>query len=362
MQEVPFQAQGHRISVELLTYTRDLLAYGLTNKEVAYLTGLGKNTVKDIDLQRLKDRYTIDGTRLIKPEKQAKILGIDEFKLHNGHQYAVVIIDMESGHILWLAHGKKKASVHAFIDHVGEEWMDGVEAVACDMNSDFQEVFEERCAHIQPVFDHFHLVRNFNDKVVGQIRKDEQKRLIAEGDLEGAQSLKGCKYILASSKQTLARKDENAGKVINKGSSLFSREPYVLKGGHLDKYEELLSQNKLLFTLDLIKEKLSGAYKMTDEPSMAKAISEIMDMCWSSKNSHLRWFRRLLDNHFEGIIAHATYAISSGKIEGVNNRTKTLRRKGYGYADDEYFFLKLFGASRKAYVRNPVAHRIPQNL
>jgi len=80
---------------------------------------------------------------------------------------------------------------------------------------------------------------------------------------------------------------------------------------------------------------------MTDEPSMAKAISEIMDLCWVSKNDHLRWFRRLLDNHFEGIIAHATYAISSGKIEGVNNRTKTLRRKGYGYADDEYFFLKL---------------------
>jgi len=164
---------------------------------------------------------------------------------------------MESGHILWLAHGKKKASVHAFIDHVGEEWINGVEAVACDMNSDFQEVFEERCAHIQPVFDH--LVRNFNDKVVGQIRKDEQKRLIAEGDLEGARSLKGCKYILASSKQTLARKDEKAGKVIYQGSSLFSREPYVLKGGNLDKYEQLLRQNKLLFTLDLIKEKLSEA-------------------------------------------------------------------------------------------------------
>lgn len=362
MQEVPFQAQGHRISGELLNYTRDLLAYGLTNKEVAYLTGLGKNTVKDIDLQRLKERYTIDGTRLIKPEKQARILGIDEFKLHHGYKYAVVIIDMESGHILWLAHGKKKASVHAFIDHVGEDWMDGVEAVACDMNSDFQEVFEERCAHIQPVFDHFHIVKNFNDKVVGQIRKDEQKRLIAEGDVEGAKSLKGCKYILASSKQTLARKDEDAGTVINTGSSLFSREPYVLKDGHLDKYEELLRQNKLLFTLDLIKEKLSGAYKMTEEPSMAKAISEIMDMCWNSKNTHMRWFKRLLDNHFEGIIAHATYAISSGKIEGINNRTKTLRRQGYGYADDDYFFLKLFDASRKSYVRNPVANRIPQDL
>lgn len=37
---------------ELLQFTKDLLAYGSTNKEVAELTGLGKNTVKEIDLQR----------------------------------------------------------------------------------------------------------------------------------------------------------------------------------------------------------------------------------------------------------------------------------------------------------------------
>jgi transposase len=126
-------------------YARDLFAYGLTNKEVAYLTGLGKNTVKALDQQRLKDKYTIDGHRLIQPERQARFLGIDEFKLHNGHKYAVIIIDMETGHILWLAHGKKKASVYSFIEHVGDEWMDGVEAVACDMNSDFQEAFKDRC-------------------------------------------------------------------------------------------------------------------------------------------------------------------------------------------------------------------------
>jgi len=101
MQSVPFQAQGHRISTELLNYTKDLLAYGFTNKEVAHLTGLGKNTVKDIDLQRLKDKYTIEGKQLIQPERHAKFLGIDEFKLHDGHKYAVIIIDMETGHILW---------------------------------------------------------------------------------------------------------------------------------------------------------------------------------------------------------------------------------------------------------------------
>ncbi len=364
MQDVPFQAKGHRISCELLNYTRDLLAYGFTNKQVAYITGLGRNTVKDIDLERLKEKYTVDGERLIQPERQARFLGIDEFKLHDGHKYAVIIIDMETGHILWLAHGKKKASVYSFIEHVGKDWMDGVEAVACDMNSDFQEAFEDRCPHIQTVFDFFHIVKNFNDKVVGQIRKDEQSRLIAEGDEKAAKSLKGSRYILTSSKQTLARKDQEAedGKILSKGSSLFSKEQVVRKDGHLARYEDIIRQNKLLFTLDLIKEKLCEAYKMTDEPSMAGAITEIMDMCMATGNKHLLWFRRLLDNHFEGIIAHATFDISAGKIEGVNNRIKTLRRQGYGYPDDDYFFLKLFDASRKGYVRNPVAERIPQDL
>jgi transposase len=315
-------------------------------------------------MQRLKERYTLDGKKLIKPERQAKYLGIDEFKLHNGHKYAVVIIDMETGRILWLAHGKKKATVYSFIEHVGLEWMDEVEAIACDMNSDFEEAFEHMCPHIQIVYDYFHIVKNFHEKVVAEVRKDEQKRLLSEGDTKAAESLKKSRYILTSSKQTLMRKDKEAeeGKVISKGSFLFCKEAVTGKSGCMDRYEDLLSQNKLLFTLDLIKEKLSEAYKATDEIKMADMISEIMDICFSTGNKHLRWFKRLLDNHFEGIIAHATYTISAGKIEGINNKIKTLRRQGYGYADDDYFFLKLFDASRKKYVRNPKSNKIPQGL
>lgn len=54
---------------------------------------------------------------------------------------------------------------------------------------------------------------------------------------------------------------------------------------------------------------------------------------------------------------HATYGMSSGKIEGINNKIKTLRRQGYGYPDDDYFFLKLFDLSRAEMVRNPKSHR-----
>ena len=44
MQETPFQAPGHRITSELYQYTRDLLAYGFTNKEIAELTGVFVNS------------------------------------------------------------------------------------------------------------------------------------------------------------------------------------------------------------------------------------------------------------------------------------------------------------------------------
>ena len=163
-----------------------------------------------------------------------------------------------------------------------------------------------------------------------------------------------------SKRSTLQKKDEDAisERVIHKGSPLFKTEDIKRKSGYEARYDALLQENKLLFTLDLVKEKLSAAYAMTDEAKMADAIIDIMDICKATGNKHLLWFSKLLDNHFEGIIAHATIKISSGKIEGINQKIKTLRRHGYGYPDDEYFFLKIMDMSRKPYVRNQPSHKI----
>lgn len=199
MNTISFKADNHRITKELLTYTKDLLA-------------TAKYTNKEIDLKRLKDKY-IENGKLTKPTKTARYLGIDEFKLHDGHKYATHIIDMETGHILFIAHGKRKQVVYDFIEYVGLEWMDNVEAVACDMNSDFEEAFVEKCPHIQPVFDYFHIVKNFNEKVVDEVRKDEEKRLREEGNIDAAKRLKRTKYILTSSRETLKQKMKKQEKI-----------------------------------------------------------------------------------------------------------------------------------------------------
>lgn len=47
----------------------------------------------------------------------------------------------------------------------------------------------------------------------------------------------------------------------------------------------------------------------------------------------------LKEKRIEGLIAHADYPISTGPLEGFNNKIKVAKRVGYGFRDDSYFFL-----------------------
>jgi len=119
------------------------------------------------------------------------------------------------------------------------------------------------------------------------------------------------------------------------------------KAGIEEEYKKLLDENKLFFTIDLVKEQLDKAYKANSERGMKIHINRIIRTCKATENKHFIWFAKLLEEHMKGIISHAKVHISSGKVEGTNQMIKTLRRKGYGYPDDEYFFLKIIDASRK---------------
>ena len=94
--------------------------------------------------------------------------------------------------------------------------MSHVKAVGCDMNSDFEEAFKEMCPHIKIVYDHFHIVKNFNEKVINKVRIEEQQRLISEGKAEEARRLKRTKFILTSNQSTLERKEPFANVILTK--------------------------------------------------------------------------------------------------------------------------------------------------
>lgn len=333
METIPFQAGRRKITKPLLNYVERLLSLGLNNKQVSLLSGLNQMTIKSIDKEMLVNKYTSDGKSFKKPDVFSKFIMIDEFKLHNNYRYATVISDMSTGHILWLQKGKKKKVVYDFIEHVGTDWMSHVVAVACDMNSDFQEAFKEKCPHLKIVFDHFHIIKNFNEKVVSAVRKDVQAQLLREGRTEEAKSLKGSRFILTSNRSSLEKKDLDN-----------HNDPDKKDTKYVQLYDELLKKNELFFMADLVKEMMNKAYHSNSVEDMSFYIRTTIDCCNNTNNKRFMWFAKLLDKHFDGIVNHAVYKISSGKMEGINNKIKTLRRNAYGFRDTFYFFLKIFGA------------------
>ncbi len=102
----------------------------------------------------------------------------------------------------------------------------------------------------------------------------------------------------------------------------------------------------MFFTLDVVKEELDEAYRTRDVDKMAECLGSIIETCIATKNIHVEWFASLIEKDWDGIISHSVLGLSNGKIEGINYRIKTVRRIGYGYPDDEYFFLKLMDMSR----------------
>ena len=55
----------------------------------------------------------------------------------------------------------------------------------------------------------------------------------------------------------------------------------------------------------------------------------------------LKKFAKTLQTHWDGILAYYDYRISTGPLEGTNNKIKTMKRQAYGYRDNEFLKLKI---------------------
>ena len=60
-------------------------------------------------------------------------------------------------------------------------------------------------------------------------------------------------------------------------------------------------------------------------------------------------FAKTLAAHREGILAWYDYPISTGPLEGTNNKIKTMKRQAYGFRDLEFFILKIMAIHESTY-------------
>jgi transposase len=187
------------------SYTRAFERYVLelsrrmTIRDVATHLGVGWDLVKDIQKRDLARRYA-------RPKlKHLRHIAIDEIAVAKGHRYMTVVMDLDSGAVVFVGDGKGADALKPFWKRLRPSGAK-VEAAAMDMSAAYRQAVSAHLKGAAIVFDHFHVIKLFNDKLTG-LRRSLYHR--AEADQKKV--LKGARWLLLKSPENLdADKDEKA--------------------------------------------------------------------------------------------------------------------------------------------------------
>lgn len=146
--------------------------YGMTLSRCASICHTTPAIVKDVDKARLS---SLAGD--MRPRHYSSHLAVDEFLIEHGHRYCTIVIDADTGELLYLEKGKRKEQLMHFFRWVGDDFMSHVEAIAMDMNTNYSQAVKEGYPSISIVYDTFHIIKWYNDQVVDSLRRQEGKRL-----------------------------------------------------------------------------------------------------------------------------------------------------------------------------------------
>ena len=295
------------------TFTRHLgrhvleLCRKATISDVAELTGLPWDTICEIlrkDLEARKKR--IDWHNL-------KYIAIDEVSVGKGqNNYLTVVLNLETGRAVHVVQTRRKAALASFFKRLRRSGT-RLLAVAMDMHEPFRlAIIEYYKWPVAIVFDHFHVIKLFNE-VLDDIRRDEVRRV---EDKEGKKLIKGSRYLLLWASENL-------------------------KADGKKKLDALLAVNETLNTAYVLKEALRACWYTNNRAAAEAALNDWVAQARSSDIARLEKFANTLVKHWEGILAFFDHPISTGKLEAFNNKIGVLKRKAYGYRNKNLLMLRI---------------------
>jgi transposase len=297
-----------RVTTRLARYIYQLCSF-MTVSEVARHLGIDWKTVKNIDKFYLERDYG-------QPDyKDLRILAVDEISIRKGQNYLTVVLDFLTGRVLFVGKKRKAKTLKRFFNKLTGKQRRAIEAVAMDMWDPFIKAVTDKLPRAKIVFDLFHVVANFN-QVIDKVRNTEYRK--ASKDDKAV--YKGAKYLLLKNRKNIRRQS------------------------HRQQLKELLALNQVINTVMILKEKLKHIWTYRSRTWATKALDQWCDLARSLKNRSVNTFVRMLQRYRYGIINHCDYPIHTGKLEGVNNKIKVIKRKAYGFHDVRYFTLKIYQA------------------
>jgi transposase len=286
------------------TYTHQLERYVVdlcritTIKGAASFAGVSWDVAKDIEKRRLHrkySKYSLKGVRRI---------AVDEIAVRRGHRYMTLVMDLDTGRILYVHEGKSAASLKPFLERVRKSRRTKLEAIAMDLSAAYAKAVREALPHVPVVFDRFHVVKLINEKL------DELRRAHVR-DTEQAQRklVKGVRYLVLMGADTLDEREKK-------------------KPGGKTRLQKALALNEPLSKGYYLKEKLRLLW---DEPSRAAGESLLDEWIAEADASAIRELKRMaktIAEHRNGILAYFDLRFTRGPLVGVNNKVKVLKRMG----------------------------------
>ena len=302
------------------TYTRAFERYVLdlsrmmTIQDVAQHLNVGWDMIKDIQKRHLLKHYA-------KPKlKHLRFLAVDEISIAKGHRYLTVVLDLESGAVVFVGDGKGADALEPFFKRLHRSKAK-IEAVAVDMSPAYIQAIKTHLKDAAIVFDHFHVVKLFNDKL-SEFRRDLQR----DASKIEKQVLKGTRWLLL-------KNTENLDDTRNERQRL----------------EAALKINQPLATVYYMKEDLRQFWSQPDKEAALSFLSDWIKRALASGITMLKKFAMLLGAYRTGLLAYYDYPISTGPLEGTNNKIKTMKRQAYGFRDITFFKLKIMAIHEAKY-------------
>jgi transposase len=301
-------------------YTRSLERYALelsrhmTIQDVADHLLLGWDTVKDIQARYLKRRFG-------KPKlDKLKQIAIDEINIGKGHRYLTVVLNLLSGAVVFVGDGKGVDALKPFWKRLRRAHAK-IEAVATDMSKAYIRAIRENIKRAVHVFDHFHVIKLFNEKLSAL-----RRQLFHELTAKGQRLLKGVRWLLLKNPENLDPQ---------------KKEPQRL--------ERALKVNEPLALAYYLKEDLRQIW-MQPSKHMARLVLEDWLACARASGIRiLEQFADTLEEHQEGVLNYYDYRISTGPLEGTNTKIQLVKRQAYGFRDHEFLKLKILGLHETKY-------------
>lgn len=244
-------------------------------------------------------------------------VGVDEVQWQKGHKYQTVVYQLDEGHkrLLWIGADRKAKTLLRFFRFLGKDRTRRLQFICSDMWQAYLKVIAKKAPQAVHVLDRFHIMQRMS-KALDKVRAAEVKQLKADGY---EPVLKGARWLLL--KRPENQTERQAAKL-----------------------REILQYNLKSVRSHLMKEDFQQFWEYTRPAWAGKFLDQWCRRAMRSRIDPMKSIARMLRSKRELILNWfvAEGKLSSGIVEGLNNRLKLITRKSYGFRTQEAYETALY--------------------